>query len=239
VTWNSPEALFAATLQAQPSRPLITFYDDASGERSELSAKSMANWVAKTHFLLTDELGLGVGDRALIALPAHWITVAVLFGCWSAGLRVETTGEQAAVAFVEPATVTEATGVPDVFAIAPLSAAIGFRGAAPPGVQDYVDAVRPQADSWAGVHPTAGPSDPAIGALTRADVIGLASKRAAELGLAPGGRVLSERRWSDSSDWIDTLLAPLTVSASVVLVANAYPVRRDRRIEQEQVTTVI
>jgi len=239
VTWNSPEALFAATLQAQPSRPLITFYDDASGERSELSAKSMANWVAKTHFLIVDELGLGVGDRALIALPAHWISVAVLFGCWSAGLRVETAGDGAAVAFVEPATVTEAAGVPDVFAIAPQSAAVGFRGTPPPAVQDYVSAVRPQPDSWAGVHPTAGPADPAIGALTRADVIGLATKRAAELGLTPAGRVLSERRWSDSHDWIDTLLAPLAVGATIVLVANAYPVKRDRRVEQEQVTTVI
>ncbi len=64
------EALFAAVLADQPTRPLVTYYNDASGERIELSARSLANWVAKTHFLLLEELGLGVCDTALVALPA-------------------------------------------------------------------------------------------------------------------------------------------------------------------------
>ena len=84
--WRGAEALFATLLAEQPSRPFVTFYDDATGERVELSARSLANWVAKTHFLLLDELGLGVGDTALVALPADWITVPILLGCWSAGL---------------------------------------------------------------------------------------------------------------------------------------------------------
>ncbi len=75
LTMNSPEALFAAVLAAQPAQPLVTFYDEARGERSELSARSLGNWVAKTHFLLSDELGLGAGDAAFVDLPAHWISV--------------------------------------------------------------------------------------------------------------------------------------------------------------------
>ena len=71
----TPEALFDRLLADDPGRPFVTYYDEASGERSELSRKSLANWVAKTHFLLQDELGLGVGDTALIALPPHWISV--------------------------------------------------------------------------------------------------------------------------------------------------------------------
>ena len=75
-------------LAAQPSRPFVTYYDEATGERAELSARSLANWVAKTHHLLGDELGLGVGDLALIVLPAHWISVPAVLGCLTAGLAL-------------------------------------------------------------------------------------------------------------------------------------------------------
>jgi len=128
---DSPESLFAAFVAAQPARPFVTFYDDASGERSELSAKSLANWVAKTFFLLTDELGLGVGDRAFVAVSAHWIALPVLLGSWTAGLGVTRDPGAAAVAFVGPDTVDLAAGVPDVFAVAPDAAARGFEGVAP------------------------------------------------------------------------------------------------------------
>ncbi|HET6211502.1 MAG TPA: TIGR03089 family protein, partial [Micromonosporaceae bacterium] len=41
-------ALLARAVAAEPARPLITYYDDATGERTELSAATLANWVAKT-----------------------------------------------------------------------------------------------------------------------------------------------------------------------------------------------
>jgi uncharacterized protein (TIGR03089 family) len=238
---QSPEGLFSAVLAAQPGRPLITFYDDADGQRVELSARSMANWVAKTHFLLADSLGLGVGDAALVALPAHWISVAVLFGCWSAGLSVGASAAPAdvSVAFTTPATLAATAGVPDVFAVAVDSLTGGFGGTAPAGSSDFVGAVRPQPDTWASVHSPAMAGDPAIGSLTRAEVAARAAKRAADLGLVTGARVLSERPWSDDADWIDSLLAPLTVGASIVLVANADAANRDRRVQQENVTAVI
>ncbi len=34
-------------LRADSGRPLVTFYDDATGERVELSVTTYANWVAK------------------------------------------------------------------------------------------------------------------------------------------------------------------------------------------------
>ena len=107
---STPEALFDRLLSADPGRPFVTYYDEASGERSELSRKSLANWVAKTHFLLLDELGLGVGDAALIALPPHWISVPAVFGCLTAGLALATDAGE--VAFTDPDRVP--TGVPDV-----------------------------------------------------------------------------------------------------------------------------
>src|SRR5215468_371295 len=67
-----------------PAQPLITWYDDATGDRAELSGATLANWVAKTANLLVDGGGLGPGDRAAVLLPPHWQTAAVLLGCWSA-----------------------------------------------------------------------------------------------------------------------------------------------------------
>ncbi|MGH3630069.1 MAG: TIGR03089 family protein, partial [Sciscionella sp.] len=215
----TPEQLFSDLLAAEPGRPFITYYDEASGERSELSAKSLANWVAKTHHLLVDELGLGAGDAALLALPAHWISLAPLLGALTAGLELVTDAARADVAFGTPETLT-GTGVPDSYAIAPESAAVGATGAVPAGTEDYVAAVRPQADKWPGVRFGAGAEDPCMDGRTRAQTDEWALRRAGELGLTPGARVLCTRDWSGPSDWVDTVLAPLAVGGSVVYLRN-------------------
>jgi uncharacterized protein (TIGR03089 family) len=218
---STPEGLFDAALTADPGRPFVTYYDEAGGERSELSRRSLGNWVAKTHFLLVDELGLGVGDQALIALPAHWISVPAVLGCLTAGLALSDSADGAAVAFVAPATVAEAEGVPDVYAVAPDSAALGLRDDVPAGANDYVTSVRPQPDKWPTVHFAAGGTDPCLPGLTRAEVVDAARARAAELGIAEGARVLTTRDWAGPADWLDTLLVPLAVGGSVVFVRNA------------------
>jgi uncharacterized protein (TIGR03089 family) len=233
----TPEQLFADLLAAEPARPFVTYYDEASGERSELSLKSLANWVAKTHFLLIDELGLGAGDSALIALPAHWISVPAVLGCLSAGLSITDAASDAAVAFVSPSSVRAAAAVADVYAIAPSSAAVGFGDDVPPGASDYVTAVRPQPDAWAGVHFGAGPSDPCLGGRSRAEIVARARARAASLAVPAGARVLSTRDWSAPVDLLDTLLVPLAVGGSVVYVRNAADdAVLARRMDQERVT---
>ncbi len=236
---TSPEALFDAVLAGAPAQPCVTYYDEATGERAELSAKSLANWVAKTHFLLMDGLGLGVGDAAFVDLPAHWICVPALLGCWTAGLTVTSEPGSASVAFVAPATLARAAGVPDVYAIAPDSPATGFRSAPPHGADDYVAAVRPQPDKWPTVHMPASPADPAIDAMPRAEVAAAAARRAAELGLEPSARLLTSREWHGPDDWIDTLLAPLSVGGSLVLVRHGDPAQLARRAEQERATNVL
>ena len=236
----TPEQLFADLLAREPGRPFITYYDEASGERSELSATSLANWVAKTHHLLGTELGLGAGDGALLALPAHWISIPPLLGVLTAGLQFVDDPGSAEVAFVEPATLSAAAGVPDVYAIAPASARVGFSGSAPAGAEDYVSAVRPHADAWAGVTFGAGPGDPCVAGRSRAGVLEWARERAAELGLAAGARVLSTRDWAQPSDWVDTVLVPLVVGGSVVYVRNCVDADvLERRASQERATAVL
>lgn len=216
---STPEGRFAELLATDASRPFVTYYDEATGERAELSAKSLANWVAKTHHLLTDELGMGVGDTALIALPPHWISVPVLLGCLSAGLAL-TTGAGGDVGFFAPSTIRSRDGLLDRYLIAPDSAASGFRDAAPGGATDYVAAVRPQADAWAGVHMPAGGDDPCLPGRTRSATLKRAMVRAGEIGLAERGRLLTTRDWETPNDWIDAVLAPLAVGGSTVIVRN-------------------
>jgi uncharacterized protein (TIGR03089 family) len=227
----TPEQFFGELVVERPSQPFVTYYDEASGERTELSVRSLGNWVAKTHFLLLDELGLGPGDAAYLALPAHWISVPIVLGCLTAGLELRTASPDGAdVAFVVPD--HEADGVADVFAVAPDSAAVGFRDGPPAGAQDYVLAVRPQADKWATVQLRGTAADPCLDGATRAEVVAAARST----GLPDGARVLSTRQWASGQDLIDTLLAPLVARGSVVLVRNADAALVDRRSEQERVT---
>ena len=80
--------LLSALTGAEPARPLVTFYDDSTGERVELSVATYANWVAKTANLLQDEFDVGPGSTVAVALPVHWQTAAVLLGVWSCGAAV-------------------------------------------------------------------------------------------------------------------------------------------------------
>jgi uncharacterized protein (TIGR03089 family) len=244
---ESIESLFAARLASASGAPLLTYYDTASGERMELSAASLANWVAKTHFLLTDELGLGAGDAALVGLPLHWMAMPVLLGCWSAGLSVTEDGAAAAaVAFVDAAGVASAraAGVPEVYALSFATWGRGFDGPPPVGAEDYVLAVRPQADSWAGVRFGAVGSDDAWtgphGSMTRSDLVALGRDRAGELGLGVGGRlVVADTAAFTGPFWLDAVVAPLAVQASVVLVTGADQVAIERIAQTERATAIV
>ncbi len=75
-------------LRTDGSRPLVTFYDDATGERVELSVVTYANWVAKTAGLLEDELMVERGGTVLVDLPTHWLGPVWLGALWSIGAVV-------------------------------------------------------------------------------------------------------------------------------------------------------
>ncbi|HST48090.1 TIGR03089 family protein [Jatrophihabitans sp.] len=235
---SGPEQLFAARLAADPAGPLVTFYDDATGERAELSAKSLGNWVAKTHFLLHDELGAGPGDRAFVRLPVHWLAAPVLLGCWYAGLEVVADPAGASVAFGDADSLLAALPSPErldgAFAVSLLSMA--RPSTPPPGMADYASSVRPMPDSWHTVRAQAGPDDPALAGQSRAEVAEAARQAAAELGLAPGGRLLWSAPWAGPRDWIAALLAPLAVGGSVVLVRNPDPASAAARATAEKVS---
>lgn len=88
-----PAALLRRLVDSDPGRPRITVYDDTDsptrGERVELSARVLANWVAKAANLLQDELDAGRGTVVRLDLPPHWRTLYWAVAAWSVGACVE------------------------------------------------------------------------------------------------------------------------------------------------------
>ena len=88
-----PAALLRRLVEADPGRPRVTVYDDTDGptrgERVELSARVLANWVAKAANLLQDELDAGRGTVVRLDLPPHWRTLYWALAAWSVGACVE------------------------------------------------------------------------------------------------------------------------------------------------------
>jgi uncharacterized protein (TIGR03089 family) len=121
--------LLTGQLARDGSRPLLTYYDDASGERVELSVATTANWVAKTANYLTDEHDVEAGDTVTVLLPLHWQTAIVILACWAVGAQV---------AFEGPGRVTVATAGTEVdgeaveLALAPMGADFSHLIAAQP-----------------------------------------------------------------------------------------------------------
>src|SRR6478735_12415380 len=83
---TSPSRLLGEALAREPGRPLVTYYDDTTGERTELSLTTFDNWVAKTSNLMVDGLGLQPGARVALLLPLHWQSTVWLAACWSVGV---------------------------------------------------------------------------------------------------------------------------------------------------------
>ena len=90
-TDRTPADLLRSALAADPARPLVTFYDDATGERVELSVATFANWVAKTANLLQDELAAGARRpgraAAARALADRGLAAGLLLGRGRRGRR--------------------------------------------------------------------------------------------------------------------------------------------------------
>ena len=147
-----PEVL-RARLASDPGQPLVTAYDDATGERTELSVTTYANWVSKTANLLTDELGLDEGDTVLLELPTHWLVPVFLGAAWSAGLAIATDPEVPHdLAVRGPAGAAAPAEVP-VLACSLLPFAVRFPDPLPAEVLDYGLLWPGQSDVFAAVVP--------------------------------------------------------------------------------------
>lgn len=233
----TPVDLLSRRVRADGATPLLTCYDDSTGERVELSAVSLANAVAKTANLLTGDLGVEPGEVVTVRLPAHWQSASVLLALWSVGAVVDLdAGESVTPTRVQ--VVAEARlGEPGVAAAEDVLAyslrPMGGRLTVPPrpGLLDAAREVPSQPDAF-----WDAPPDPAAPAL----LLGGQELSGTALGdgggLAPGARVLARAAWTSVAGLRAGLLAPLATGGSAVLVASPDQARLPDRARQERAT---
>ncbi|GGK46530.1 TIGR03089 family protein [Nocardia camponoti] len=225
------EALIDPILDRDPAGPRVTWYDDATGARIELSGLTLANWAAKTANLIRDEFALTPGARVAVLLPAHWQTAAVLLGAWWAGTEVVLQPDpDAELAFVTPDRLDDVDGVAEVAVLSLDAMGTPVRDV-PPGVTDFASAVRVHGDQF-----RPGGVGAALDGIGVADVLAAARKSASTQGISAGDRVMSSGEWGSVDELVGGLISVLAVGGSLVQVANPDPAAADRRVEAERVT---
>jgi uncharacterized protein (TIGR03089 family) len=232
---NLAAAVLDPLLRGEVSKPRITYYDDATGERIELSTVNFANWAAKTGNLLRDELAAGPGSRVAVLLPTHWQTAAVVFGVWWIGAEVVLgEAENADVAMCTAGELATASDVAELVVLS-LDAFGKPVPDLPAGVTDYATSVRGQADQITAERQPGA----ALGGRSPDDVLALAMNSAAAQSLTAQDRVLSTMHWNTDSQLVDGLVAVFAAGASLVQVGNPDVLLIEKRRESERVTRAI
>jgi uncharacterized protein (TIGR03089 family) len=251
-----PADLLASAVRRAPAAPLLTWYDDPAGERVELSALTLANWVAKTANLLQDEFDVRPGSRVAVVLPPHWQTAAVLLGVWSCGGTVVTTaGEDVGaldavdVVLVEQdrlQAVTEALEegggpLPELMGLSLHPLGAGMTGYVGPA-RDFALEVRTHGDHFA-PYQAPEPQSPGLIAggleLSLGTVASAAGELAVRCGVTDTDRVLVEASAAEEAGPVAWLLMPLAAGSSVVLCRDPRPERLVARAQEERVTATL
>ena len=234
---NLSSEILDPLLAANPAGPRITYYDDATGERIELSTVTLANWAAKTGNLLRDEMAAGPGSRVAVFLPAHWQTAAVLFGIWWIGAEVVLSGDEADVALCTVDRLDEADAAVGMGEVAVLSLDPFGKPVPdlPVGVTDYATSVRVHGDQ---VVPERAPG-PVLQGRSADEVLAAARASAAAQGLTAADRVASTAGWDTPDELVANLLAVYVTGASLVQMANPDASLLERRAVNEKLTRSI
>ena len=243
MTASTVPALLRDLLHNDPARPLVTFYDDRTGERVELSVKSFENWVAKTANLLQDELGTDPGDHVAVWLPAHWQAAVWMCAAAACGVVVSHDPVETPVDVVvcgpEELRAAAASGTRDLVALSLRPMGQGFDEALPDGATDYARSVLAQGDTFL---PLGTPDGDAAfllsreGEMSQRALLERARARADELGLGPAGRLLTDANPADEAGLCGGLLAAMVTGGSLVLSRHPDPAAVDGRVTQERVT---
>jgi uncharacterized protein (TIGR03089 family) len=233
-TTGLPDLLDAA-LRRDPARPLLTFYDDATDERAELSMTTFGTWVAKTANLLRDDLAVEAGATVALDLPCHWQAAVWLQSAWALGLHVVPPGDAADVHVTtyEPASHPSDVGEVVALGLGPL--ALPRRDAQPPGetTLDYDREVAGHGDrftpSWQ-VDADAPALTTSDGTWTGAELVAVAQAQH-----VPGRALLLTEPLTTLTAVLGGLLVPLAADVTAVLCRHPDNLRLPSRVEQEEV----
>ncbi|WP_026919190.1 TIGR03089 family protein [Gordonia shandongensis] len=197
------------------ARPMLTYYNESTGERTELSGATLGNWAAKIGNFLRDEAGLAPGDRVRVDLPEHWQTAAVLLGAWWAGAAVDLSDDRDGdhtVAFVSRETLDRHDA--DEVVVVPLDAFALSAGELPVGVTDFGDAIRAHGDRFVPGAPDGLHGGDAVDSRSVAQVLA-----AVDPDLSSADRVLTTLPWDTADGVCAHFVGPLLAGASLVFVA--------------------
>lgn len=208
-------------LREDGPRPLVTFYDRTSGERTELSVATYANWVAKTASLLAEELDVERGGVVRVDLPTHWLGPVFLGACWTLGAAVTWPGSrhQADLVVTGPGGLEAAAGGSEpVLATALHPLGRPFDDPLPVGVHDFGLEVWSQPDAFVPWDPPTADDVAVVTDDGRSSQAELWTAAAAGSLLTSGGRLLTETNPASPSGLV-SFTEPLAMSGSVVLLA--------------------
>ena len=217
--------LFSTAVRRDGAGPFLTYYDDATGERIELSALTTANWVAKTANLLVDEYELEPGETVAIGLPPHWLGVVWALSTWSVGASL--TSGTGTLAITGPDFAIRGSRETVASALLPLGGR--FREPLPDGIHDYGAEVYNHPDLFVPFDPPA-PTSPAYDDLTHDDLIGTAEPVT--------DRILVTRDLV-ARDGVGLLVGVISGGGSIVLCRNLDAGKLDRRVADEKVDRVL
>ncbi|WP_344173333.1 TIGR03089 family protein [Pilimelia columellifera] len=239
--------VFGGVLPQAPATPLLTYLDDARGERFELVALDLADRAARTAALLHDDCRVGPGSRCAVLLPPHWRSAVILLGCWATGAAVEhrpwATAGLAEADHVDAVFVSaERLGswleqVPPAWHrfVVGLDCPVGD---VPAGYRDLAVAMRGRQASQAPRPVFAAGSAATPDGSTHQQWGSLARAIADHAGLRPGDRVLIDADEAANDHPLRWLLAPLSVGATIVLCARSDRDKLTRHAAEEQATHV-
>ncbi|MFC7624718.1 TIGR03089 family protein [Microlunatus sp. GCM10028923] len=220
---TTPVMIMKALLRSDGARPRVTYYDETLGERIELSAIALDNWVSKAANLLIEEYDAGPGTVITLRLPdRHWRTLYWALAIWSVGAAVDLTGSADAEAVIS----TDAADLADGGVLVSLPVlARRHPGPVPGGALDEAAEIAGYPDVFVAPTTTA-PDDPAL--ITDAETIPVAAVVTA----AEPGRILVSE---SGAAFLRRSLAVLAADGSVVLVNGADPDTLARRLAEERV----
>lgn len=212
-------------LRADGAGPMVTFVNAITGERTELSATSLANAASKIANALRDEFDLDVGARVALRIPPHWQRATWLAGALVAGCVVDALAGEPIDADLVVAGPDEAgdlaAGGASVAVVSLHPFGLPITEPLPGGCFDVTLAVRQQPDAYLHEPPAADLPAwllPDGDVLSQDGLLALGAARAAEWGLERGGRLLVGPSVDPADAWLASLVVPLAASASVILV---------------------
>jgi uncharacterized protein (TIGR03089 family) len=244
MTASTLPGLLGSLLASDPARPLLTYYDDATGERVELSATSFENWVAKTANLLQGELTVDPGEHVALWLPTHWQSAVWAFAVASCGVLVSSDQDgdtPVDVVVCDPESLPRASesGAREVVALSLRPMGQGFDEPLPGGATDYARSVLAQGDHFLPVAAVDGDAPFALAGgrwHSQRELLETARERAAAAGLGPHARLLTDANPATAETLAGGTLAAMVTGGSVVLSRNTDPAAVDGRVAQEQVS---